>query len=64
LAEVRLHEGEALENSLRRFKRTVQREDIIKGVRHSFYLKPGEEKRVKEAIARKRSRKKACKEQH
>jgi small subunit ribosomal protein S21 len=62
LAEVRLQEGESLENALRRFKRKVQTEDIIKEVkRHSFYLKPGERKRVKEALARKRSRKKARK---
>ena len=59
MAEVRLQEGESLENALRRFKRKVQQEDIIKEVkRHSFYLKPGEKKRVKEALARKRSRKK------
>jgi small subunit ribosomal protein S21 len=64
LAEVRLQEGESLENALRRFKRKVQQEDIIKEVkRHSFYLKPGEKKRVKETLARKRSRKKARKEQ-
>jgi len=64
LAEVRLQEGESLENALRRFKRKVQQEDVIKEVkRHSFYLKPGEKKRVKEALARKRSRKKARKEQ-
>src|SRR5438309_7868623 len=45
LAEVRLQEGESLENALRRFKRKVQQEDIIKEVkRHSFYLKPGEKK--------------------
>jgi hypothetical protein len=31
--------------------------------RHSFYLKPGEKKRVKEALARKRNRKKIRKEQ-
>ena len=49
---------------LRRFKRKVQTEDIIKEVkRHSFYLKPGEKKRVKEALARKRNRKKIRKEQ-
>jgi len=43
LAEVRIQEGESLENALRRFKRKVQQEDIIKEVkRHSFYLKPGE----------------------
>jgi len=53
-----------LENALRRFKRKVQQEDIIKEVkRHSYYLKPGEKKRAKEALARKRSRKKARKEQ-
>jgi small subunit ribosomal protein S21 len=64
LAEVRLQEGESLENALRRFKRKVQQEDIIKEVkRHSYYLKPGEKKRAKEALARKRSRKKARKEQ-
>jgi small subunit ribosomal protein S21 len=64
LAEVRLQEGEPLENALRRFKRKVQQEDIIKEVkRHSFYLKPGEKRRVKEALARKRNRKKARKEQ-
>jgi len=44
LAEVKLQEGETLENALRRFKRKVQQEDIIKEVkRHSYYLKPGEE---------------------
>jgi small subunit ribosomal protein S21 len=46
LAEVRVQEGEPLENALRRFKRKVQQEDIIK-----------------EALARKRNRKKARKEQ-
>ena len=60
MAEVRLQEGESLENALRRFKRKVQQEDIIKEVKkHSFYLKPGEKKRVKAALARKRNRKKA-----
>jgi small subunit ribosomal protein S21 len=42
-----------------RFKRKVQAEDIIKEVRrHSYYLKPGAKKRVKQALARKRARKK------
>ena len=59
MAEVRVQDGESVENALRRFKRKVQTEDIIKEVkRHSFYLKPGEKKRVKQALARKRSRKK------
>ena len=59
VAEVRVQEGESVENALRRFKRKVQQEDIIKQVKkHSFYLKPGEKKRIKQALARKRSRKK------
>jgi len=63
LAEVRLQEGESIDNALRRFKRKVQTEDIIKEVkRHSFYLKPGAKRRVKQALARKRARKKIRKE--
>jgi len=59
LAEVRLQEGEPLENALRRFKRKVQTEEIIREVkRHSYYLKPGEKRRVKQALARKRAKKK------
>ena len=59
MAEIRLQEGESLENVLRRFKRKVQSEDIIREVkRHSYYLKPGERRRVKQALARKRARKK------
>jgi small subunit ribosomal protein S21 len=63
VAEVRLQEGESVENALRRFKRKVQAEDIIKEMkRHSFYLKPGDKRRVKQALARKRARKKIRKE--
>lgn len=59
MAEIRVQESESIENALRRFKRKVQQEDIIKEVKkHSFYLKPGEKKRIKQALARKRSRKK------
>ncbi|HSB17772.1 MAG TPA: 30S ribosomal protein S21 [Bryobacteraceae bacterium] len=54
-----IQDGESLEAALRRFKRKVQQEDIIKEIkRHSYYLKPGEKKRVKAALARKRNRKK------
>ena len=63
LAEVRIQDGESIENALRRFKRKVRQEDIIKEVKkHSFYLKPGEKKRIKQALARKRSRKKVRRE--
>ena len=59
MAEVIVNDGESLESALRRFKRKVQQEDIIKEIkRHSYYLKPGEKKRVKQALARKRNRKK------
>ena len=59
MAEVHLHEGESLESALKRFKRKVLQEDIIKDIKsHAFYLKPGQKKRVKSALARKRNRKK------
>ena len=59
MAEVQVHDGESLESALKRFKRKVLQEDIIKDIkRHAFYLKPGQKKRVKEALARKRNRKK------
>ena len=59
MAEIRLQEGETLENALRRFKRKVLQEDIIREVkRHAFYLKPGQKRRVKQELARKRNRKK------
>jgi small subunit ribosomal protein S21 len=58
LAEVQIINGESLESALKRFKRKVMNEDIIKDIkRHSFYLKPGQKMRVKAALARKRSRK-------
>jgi small subunit ribosomal protein S21 len=42
VAEVSIQEGESLENALRRFKRKVQQEDIIKEIKkHSYYMKPG-----------------------
>ena len=59
MAEIRIHDGESIESALRRFKRKVMQEDIIKEVKkHSFYMKPGEKKRIKQALARKRRRKK------
>jgi small subunit ribosomal protein S21 len=59
LAEVRLQDGESLESALKRFKRKVLQENVIQDIkRHAFYLKPGQKKRVKQALARKRDRKK------
>ena len=63
MAEVTLQDGETVENALRRFKRKVIQENIIGEVkRHSFYLKPGQKLRVKQALARKRNRKKSRRE--
>ncbi|MCC7153188.1 MAG: 30S ribosomal protein S21 [Bryobacterales bacterium] len=63
MAEVMIQDGETLESALRRFKRKVQQEDIIKEIKkHSYYMKPGEKKRVKQALARKRNRKRRVKD--
>ena len=63
LAEVKVQEGESIESALRRFKRKVQQEDIIKDIKkHSYYLKPGDRRRAKQALARKRTRKKQRRE--
>ena len=60
LAEVRLREGETLEDALRRFKRKVLQEGIIQEVkRRAFYLKPGQKRRLKQVLARKRNRRKS-----
>ena len=64
LVEIRVSDNESIESALRRFKRKVQQEDIIKEIkRHSFYMKPGDKKRAKQALARKRQRKKMRREQ-
>ena len=60
MAEIRIFEGESIESALRRFKRKVQQEDILKEAKkHAFYLKPGAKKRVKKAVAKQRRIKKA-----
>ncbi len=63
LAFIILDEGENLESALRRFKRRVQQEAIIKEIKkHSVYFKPGERRRMKEAQARKRMRRRIKRE--
>lgn len=57
MAFVVVEEGESLESALKRFKRRVQQEAIIKEIKkHSVYFKPGEKRRMKDAQARKRMR--------
>jgi small subunit ribosomal protein S21 len=63
VAVIHISESETIEAALRRFKRRVQQEDIIKDIKkHSFYLKPGERKRLKSALARKRNRRRLRRE--
>jgi small subunit ribosomal protein S21 len=63
LAYVEVNSGESFESALRRFKRKVQQEAIIKEIKkHSVYLKPGERKRLKAAQAQKRMRKRMRRE--
>jgi small subunit ribosomal protein S21 len=63
VAFIVVEDGESLESALRRFKRKVQQEAIIKEIKkHSVYFKPGERRRMKEAQARKRMRRRLKRE--
>lgn len=63
MAFVVVDENESLESALKRFKRRVQQEAIIKEIKkHSIYYKPGEKRRMKEAQARKRMRRRLKRE--
>jgi small subunit ribosomal protein S21 len=63
LAFIVIDEGESIEGALRRFKRKVQQEAIIKEIKkHAVYYKPGEKRRMKDAQARKRMRRRLRRE--
>lgn len=63
MAFIVIDEGEPIESALRRFKRKVQQESIIKDIKkHSVYFKPGEKRRMKDAQARKRMRRRLRRE--
>lgn len=63
MAFVIVEEGESIESALKRFKRKVQQQAIIKEIKkHSVYYKPGERKRMKQAQARKRLRRRIKRE--
>lgn len=58
VARVQVHDNESIESAIRRFKRQVAREGIITDTKkHAFYLKPGERRRLKSQVARRRARK-------
>ena len=63
MAYVEVKPGESFDSALRRFKRKVQQEAIIKEIKkHNVYIKPGEKKRLKVAQAKKRMRKRIRRE--
>ena len=63
MAFIVVEEGESIESALRRFKRKVQQQAIIKEIKkHSVYYKPGEKRRMKDAQARKRMRRRMKRE--
>lgn len=59
MAIVNLNQGESIESALRRFKRKVISEEIIKDVKkHAHFIPPGQKAKLKSAMARKRNRRK------
>lgn len=63
MAFIVIEDGESIEGALRRFKRKVQQEAIIKEIKkHSVYYKPGEKRRMKDIQARKRMRRRIRRE--
>jgi small subunit ribosomal protein S21 len=53
LTEIRLKKGESVDKALRRLKKKIDREGILKIVRaHRHYEKPSERRRRKEKAAR------------
>lgn len=60
MAIVNVNHGESIESALRRFKRKVISEEIIKDVkRHAHFIPPTQRAKLKSAMARKRNRRKA-----
>src|SRR4030095_155844 len=60
MAIVNVNQGESIESALRRFKRRVMTEEIIKDAKkHAFFMPPGQKAKLKSALARKRNKKKA-----
>lgn len=62
MAQVTVKPGEQLETALKRFKKILQQDGILKAARaHEFYEKPSD-KRRKAAAARRRKIKQAAEE--
>ncbi len=58
MAFVSVNNNESIESALRRFKRKVITEEIIKDLKkHAHFIPPGQKAKLKSANARKRNRK-------
>ncbi len=58
MATVSVNQGESIESALRRFKRKVITEEIIKDLKkHAHFVPPGQKAKLKSVNARKRNRK-------
>lgn len=57
MAFISVNSNESIESALRRFKRKVISEEIIKDLKkHSHFIPPGQKAKLKSANARKRNR--------
>ena len=51
MAIVTVNQGESIESALRRFKRKVMTEEIIKDAKkHAFFIPPGQKAKLKSAL--------------
>lgn len=56
MTEVKVRKGESVDKALRRLKKKLDKEGIMREIRsHRYYEKPSERKRRKEARARMRT---------
>ncbi len=59
MSTIKVGENESVESALKRFKRRVQKDDIIKDLRkHEEYVRPSVKKKLKKIQAIKNKRKK------
>lgn len=58
MAYIVVEPDESIESALKRFKRKVMSEEILKDLKkHAHYISPSQKRKLKSALARKRSRK-------
>ncbi len=59
MATIKVGENESIDSALKRFKRRVQKDDVIKDIRkHEEYVRPSVKKKLKKIQAIKNKRKK------